>query len=113
MSERLRNTALIAGAGLLALKISTNAFTKNVRKEILERDHYKCVVCGATDCLEASHIDHNRNSPNYNDPNNGKTLCTEDHYYDHIMRHGQNGLTPEQNKWAVQQLQRRVVYKST
>lgn len=90
------------------LSISFLAFSRKSKRAIHERDNWQCVVCGREDCLEAAHIDHNRDNPRYDDPSNGRTLCTEDHLKDHVLRHGRNGLTKKQNLWAIEKLKSRV-----
>lgn len=102
--------SLITKASVLIglVGLSFGAFTTSVRYQILERDNYRCRVCGATDHLEAAHIDHNKDSYNYNSPSNGKTLCSKHHLADHINRHGSNGLTKRQNEWAIEQLRNRL-----
>lgn len=88
--------------------VSQGAFSRRSRRQILERDGYACKVCGATDCLEAAHINHSRDYKNYDDPSNGYTLCTEHHLEDHINRHGRNGLTKRQNNWAINMIMKRL-----
>lgn len=101
---------VMAGVGLL---LSQFAFTTGVRKQILERDGYHCVEEGNGPCiggLEASHIDHNRdNGAWYNNPDNGLTLCTRHHYYQHIREEGRNGLIKKHNEWAIQRLKERLM----
>ena len=84
------------------------AFSSDIRRKILDRDGHKCTVCGSTEHLEASHTDHNRDNPLYNDPSNGKTLCTRDHLQDHIEREGRNGLNHHQNQWAINKIRERL-----
>lgn len=102
-TRELLTTIEIGGAIALAL----GAFSSGVRREILRRDG-GCVVCGATDNLEASHYDHNRKSRNYNDPSNGEMRCTLHHLDQHIEMEGNNGLTIEGNRWAIKKLQERL-----
>lgn len=103
--ERLIKIAGFTALAVGAFELSNSAFTKKVKKEIHERDGYKCVVCGATDCLNAAHIDHNKdNAKRYNDPSNGRTLCEEDHLRDHLNRAGKNGLTDKENQFAIEML---------
>ena len=92
--------------GLIAVALS--AFSKKSKHEIHERDGYVCVSCGSSFPLEASHIDHDRNSPLYNDPDNGETLCPSCHLQDHIDRAGDNGLSKAANDWAIEQLRKRI-----
>ena len=96
---------VMAGVGLLLTQF---AFSNGVRKQILERDGYRCTVCGSTDHLEAAHINHNRDYPGYNTPENGRILDTYCHLIDHIERAGSNGLLPHHNEWAIEQLAQRA-----
>lgn len=108
MKERIVSVAKIATTVYVATKLSESAFSFRSRKKILERDGYKCVRCGATDHLEAAHINHNRNRSDYDDPSNGRTLCTEHHLEDHINREGRNGLTKRHNRWAIKRLRQKA-----
>jgi hypothetical protein len=96
---------VMTGVGLLLTQF---AFTRGVRNQILERDGYRCTVCGATDHLEAAHVNHNRDYPYYNSPDNGRTLDSYCHLIDHIERAGSNGLLPHHNEWAIQKLAERA-----
>lgn len=96
---------VMAGVGLL---LSQFAFSSGVRRQILERDGYRCTVCGSTDHLEAAHINHNRDYPGYNSPDNGVTLDPYCHLIDHIERAGQNGLILRHNEWAIEKLAQRA-----
>ena len=96
-------TAIVLGA----VALSTGAFSKKSREVIKKRD-VVCTICGSTEHLEAAHIDHNRQNPRYDDPSNGRLLCTEDHLKDHILRHGRNGLPKEANLWAIERLKERL-----
>ena len=84
------------------------AFSSGSRQKILERDGYKCVVCGKTGCLDAAHKNHNRDNPDYNNPKNGKTLCVEHHLDDHKQNAGRNGLSKRHNDWAIDKLKERL-----
>lgn len=84
------------------------AFSRESRREIFKRDKNKCVVTGIDHNLEAAHIDHSRNNPDYDDPNNGITLHRREHYKDHIDRAGRNGLTLTQNNWAIESIWERL-----
>lgn len=95
----------MAVTGLL---LSQFAFSRGVRNEILKRDGYHCVICGATDHLEAAHIDHNRDNPKYNTAENGFTADSYCHLLDHIDRAGSNGLLPHHNEWAISKLAERA-----
>ena len=51
------------------------------RKKILERDNYKCQLCGRQEKLEVHHYeDYNFNKDKQTDINNGVTLCTYCHH---------------------------------
>lgn len=91
--------AIIGGIYLL----SNFAFTRKVRREIIDRDGYACVICGSTSGCNCAHIDHSKDNKRYNDATNGRVLCDEHHYLDHYNRHESEnlGLNPSQNKWAI------------
>lgn len=95
--------AIVIGATAL----STGAFSWKSREIIKKRDQV-CTICGSTEHLEAAHIDHNRQNPRYDDPSNGRLLCTEDHLKDHINRHGRNGLNTKANEWAIEAIKQRL-----
>jgi len=95
--EVLRYTPEIS-LGLVAVGL---AFSKKVRHEIGERDGWKSAVSGKQGRLEAAHINHDRSNPNYNDSSNGRMLTTAEHFWDHVNRHGRNGLSEEANNWAI------------
>jgi len=108
--EEITGLLKIAEYGLLVigiLKLSRLAFSWQVRQEILQRDEYECVECGATQNLEAAHYDHNKSNSYYDDPDNGRTLCTECHLKDH-QRRVNNGLSTKHNRWAIQQLKKKI-----
>lgn len=84
------------------------AFSAKVRKQILERDGYKCVDCGSHEWLEACHVDHNKENPRYDDVSNGSTRCTPDHLMEHINREGRNGLTIAQNRFGIRRMIERI-----
>lgn len=46
------------------------------RKAVLERDGYRCVVCGSTTDLRAAHVRPLRDGGGY-ELSNGRTLCKE------------------------------------
>jgi 5-methylcytosine-specific restriction endonuclease McrA len=104
MKHELLTLAMLGGVAYLA----THAFSQDARRVILKRDKYRCVKCGSTDHIECAHINHNKNSPRYNDPSNGRVLCARCHLGDHMNREGHNGLKVEQNRWAVDMISRRV-----
>ena len=89
---------------LTSLAPTLLAFSFKVRREIRDRDGNKSVWSGATEHLEVAHISHDKKKSNYNDPSNGRTLTTLEHLVDHLNRDGRNGLTGEQNSWAIMRL---------
>lgn len=87
---------------------STYAFSKQSRRAIIRRDG-KCVASGQHEGgLEAAHIDHSRDNPHYDDPSNGRALCTKHHLEDHLRREGRNGLSENHNTWAINALRGRL-----
>jgi len=65
----------MSALGLLAISIC--AFSKDVRKKIRKRDNNKSVLSCGGDPLHCAHINHNRNSPDYNKPKMGDYLLLE------------------------------------
>lgn len=66
-------------------KIRSSYKYQKWRKLILERDNYKCALCGALENLEVHHIEHFAKSENkQTDINNGITLCKRCHINQHI-----------------------------
>lgn len=67
------------------------SFSKKVSREIKERDNYTC-SCGRHMSgglhggykIDASHIDHNKNNPYYNNQSNGLSECLLCHTKRHI-----------------------------
>jgi len=60
---------------------------------------------------ECSHINHDRNSPEYQAPDNGEYLNRPQHWSRHRLAElGEiaNGLTREQNKWARKKIWERM-----
>jgi len=104
-SELLSTLAVIGGLLLL----SEFAFSKGVRKQILDRDKHKSVWSGKTENLEAAHISHNKADPKYNTAENGRMLTTGEHLQDHINRAGTEGLGLSNygNDWAINMIWRR------
>jgi 5-methylcytosine-specific restriction endonuclease McrA len=84
------------------------SFSSGSRHKILERDNYRCRVCGSTEHLEAAHYNHNKSRPDYNSPKNGRTLCTYCHLQDHIRNAGHNGLPYKGNIWAIEKLKEKL-----
>lgn len=103
--------ALISSLGLLA--VSLTAFSRSVRHEIGERDHWTCQESGYKGALEAAHFSHNKNDPAYNTPENGRMLAPKFHYLDHYNRHGTPGLglSEAENLWALNEIWKRLTDK--
>jgi len=108
-SERIQQITRLAEYGLLAigiLHLSRFAFSWESKQEILRRDGYQCTKCGSTEHLEAAHYNHTRDE-NYDNPDNGRILCTECHLEDHIHRPN-NGLSRKHNQWAIRKMQQKI-----
>jgi len=86
----------LSALGLLA--IAFFAFSRNSRKIIHKRDEEKSALSGEEGKLVCAHIDHDKNNPHYNNPNNGRLLTIREHYLDHYNRHGSNGLSKKDNR---------------
>jgi hypothetical protein len=97
------NLINIFGIGLLLI-LANSAFSWKTKQAIKQRDGGQSVLSGKTENLHAAHIDHNKNNPRYDDASNGRLLTAEEHLKDHINRAGRNGLTVEQNNWAISML---------
>lgn len=93
------------------LWLVNNAFSKQTRHEIGQRDGWACTVCGKQFCeghmVHAAHDNHDRSNPDYDSPNTGRMLCVPhhlQHHQDYVGRAEEIGLTEQQNLWAIQQL---------
>lgn len=105
--ERYKENKLLPNfiaIGLL-LVLTHAAFSWKTKEIIKKRDGNKSVLSGETENLHAAHINHDKNNPQYDNPSNGRLLTVEEHLQDHINRAGRNGLTEEQNNWAISMLQ--------
>lgn len=89
---------VMAGVGLL---LSQFAFTRKVREEIWKRDGGVCQNCGSTEHLFCAHYCHSKDNPDYNNPDNGRLLSGDCHWLDHYYRAGENGISLNQNLWAL------------
>lgn len=99
----------LAATAVAGLYFSQFAFSRKVRKEIIERDQdcvWKNSHCYGG--LEAAHINHDRDNPLYDDASNGMTLCTYHHRRHHKENEGFNGLTKKQNRWAIRKITERL-----
>lgn len=111
--EHLNTITRAVEYGLLAvgiLHLSRFAFSWQSKQEILQRDGYQCTKCGSTEHLEAAHYDHTRDEK-YDNPDNGRLLCTECHLEDHIHRPN-NGLSKKHNKWAIKTMQQKIASRA-
>lgn len=109
-----KELAILSGQGLsffLSVVALTMAFSPDVRRAILERDGYRSVETGRRQNLEAAHDDHSKSNPDYDTPENGKTLTRVEHYKDHVDRAGKNGLRPHHNDWALRSIWKRLSMK--
>ena len=84
------------------------AFSLRTRDLIRKRAGYKSEISGEKDYLEASHLDHNRKNPLYDDPSNGHLVTIYEHLQEHIEREGMNGLSFVNNRWAIARLKERI-----
>ena len=87
--------------------LSQFAFSLDVKKLIWKRDEGKSRLSGATENLEVAHVDHSKSNPRYNDQSNGRLLTKKEHLQEHINRAGRNGLTKNQNDFAIRELTKR------
>lgn len=59
------------------------------------RDHGECVECGKRFndgwLLDCAHNDHSRENEDYDNVNNGRVLCLDDHLKHHLAIGDQNG----------------------
>lgn len=107
---------LFSRFGFLAISLialSTAAFSREIKKRMLDRDDGHCTECDSDVNLEASHYNHDKNNDDYNNLDNGRILCTRCHLKDHIENKGKNGLTEEANNWAIEKLKGRVAKQET
>lgn len=91
-----------------------DAFSRHTRRLIVERvveKHGKPVseISGRDDMpLQAAHINHDKKSPDYDNPDNGILMTVDEHLRDHISREGKNGLTIAGNKLAIELLSKQI-----
>ncbi len=87
--------------------VSQFAFSKNVRKQIFNRDQGKSKWSNEPG-EEAAHVNHSKSSPDYNTPENGRMLTKREHYIDHYNRAGRNGLSIAGNIAALRLIWKRL-----
>jgi len=74
----MKNPGMILNMSLK--KAQTKKFRQAFREGCLERDKYKCVICGETDGLDVHHITDRKELPNGGYVlENGITLCAAHH----------------------------------
>lgn len=97
------STTLIFAVGL--------AFGKGAKDVIKKRANYASEQSGrghhTGHRLECAHISHARDRQ-YNNPNNGRLLTVGEHYLNHCMNEGNNGLPYNQNQYARRSLWERM-----
>lgn len=63
-------------------KLLRTRFRQTVHKKVLERDRYRCVICGKGGYIHVDHIKRWSEYPELRfDIDNCRTLCMEHHYY--------------------------------
>jgi len=109
--ERLVHTALEIAATASVAFLLTNAFSKQTRQKIGERDGWTCTQCGRSFAdgymVHACHSNHDKNNPDYDSVYAGDIRCVPHHLQQHQDAVGQAdtiGLTETQNHYAIQQL---------
>jgi hypothetical protein len=97
------------GLAVFSSVLSSFAFTRGVRNQILQRDK-GCQGTGEHGgILEAAHIDHNHKASWYNLASNGIALCTLHHLFQHQDTPLVDlGMCKESNDWAIDKLEDRV-----
>lgn len=108
MKERLIQAGSLVALGLL----TQAAFSKASRMKILRRDNFTCVETGKRwddgFYVMASHLDHDKTNPDYDEPHMGVTHSVEAHlnyHLDHVGQAEEIGLTEHQNNFAITALQ--------
>lgn len=103
--KKVVDTAVVITSGVALYRLLFGAFGKKTRDEVIERAGGASELTGRTDRpLHASHINHNRESEDYNNPDNGILLTDVEHLAYHINHVGHArdiGLGENQNNWAV------------
>lgn len=114
MRERELNVILAGVSLALISQILLGAFSLETRNAIRDRVRKKygrlqSEKSGRSDePLECAHINHNPKYRKYDDPSNGRLLTISEHLEDHLNRAGRNGLTPDENMWAIERIRERL-----
>lgn len=107
-SEFIYNAGRFAKAGLVitaGVFLASNAFSRAVRRQIWDRAGGVSELSGRSDWpRECAHYDHDRDNPDYNNPDNGILLLRNEHYMQHVDYEGSNGLDEDGNQWALEQI---------
>ena len=83
-------------------KITRTRRWKALRLEILRRDGFACVKCGARGRLEVDHIEPVRRAPERAyDPDNLQSLCAACHTRKTRIECGHDPLNPERERWRA------------
>lgn len=113
--KECKGEILLVGISLTLLsQILLGAFSLATRNAIRDRVRKKygrlqSEKSGKNDePLECAHINHNPRFPKYDHPSNGRLLTLSEHLEDHRNRAGRNGLTPEENEWAIDHILKRL-----
>lgn len=101
------------GATIALVELGTGAFSWATRQIIKQRAGGVSELSGTNGVpMHCSHIDHRRDIPNYDDPENGLYVTIYEHLEQHLeaakqpTRNGflPNGLKPKWNEWAIGKL---------
>ena len=82
-------------------KLQTHRWER-VRRFVLERDRYRCVMCGKAGALECDHITPLQKEPGQNpyDPNGLQALCRPCHI-EKTRRENRRVLSPQEQEWSM------------
>ncbi|MCS7317654.1 MAG: hypothetical protein NZZ41_05010 [Candidatus Dojkabacteria bacterium] len=88
------------------------AFSIKSRRIIQQRTKDKSEISGnISGQMECAHLNHDKNNLDYDNPENGKYVTIIEHYAQHLIHIGIGrciGLTEEVNKYAIQQILKRM-----
>jgi hypothetical protein len=115
MKERDVEIALGAVSAIALARLLWSSFSIDTKERIRNRARIKnngqlaSELSGRFDePLECAHIDHNKKSYWYDHPRNGRLLTLSEHLNDHLTRKGRNGLTYDENEYAISELTKRL-----
>lgn len=110
----------VGGLALVGFALCNTALTTGERRRLVQRDNGKCQWnLDDSKCeggLEASHTNHSREDilidgevVRYNNMRRCLLLCTKHHLmYHQMVRPEAQGLTEEQNDWAINKIKERL-----